>query len=318
MTTAAAAPGTCLACDLTSGARHPPGGRVHQTTRWVVEHCIGPLGLGTLVVKPLRHVLHVADLDEAESAELGPLLRLTSAAVTEVIQPEQVYVCLWSHAGGAPAHIHFVVQPVTEADHIRFGARGPDLQAAMFRTGAPPGEDEIDLVCTRLRSALRPAAADVSVAPAMPGSAEGRAVLTAYFRDIVSRARGREATPGEVDAAMREEPSDDLRPPGGLLLVARQGQAVVGCVGLRLLPDGLGEVTRVFVQPVARGRGVGSQLMHAVEDAARDCAVTRLRLDTRSDLPEARRLYARFGYQEVAPFSDERYASLWFAKAIGS
>jgi ribosomal protein S18 acetylase RimI-like enzyme len=318
VTTAAAAPGTCLACDLTSGTRHLPGGRVHQTTRWVVEHCLGPLGLGTLVVKPLRHVLHVADLDEAESAELGPLLRLTSAAVTEVMQPEQVYVCLWSHAGGAPAHIHFVVQPVTEADKNRFGAAGPDLQAAMFRAGEQPGEDLIDLVCARLRGVLRPGAADVTVTPAMPGSAEGRAVLTAYFRDIVSRARGREATPGEVDAAMSEEPSDDLRPPGGLLLVARQGQAVVGCAGLRLLPDGLGEVTRVFVQPVARGRGVGSQLMHAVEDAARDCAVTRLRLDTRSDLTEARRLYTRFGYQEVAPFSDERYANLWFAKAIGS
>ena len=152
----------------------------------------------------------------------------------------------------------------------------------------------------------------------MPGSAEGRAVLTAYFRDIVSRARGREATPGEVDAAMREEPSDDLRPPGGLLLVARQGHAVVGCVGLRLLPDGLGEVTRVFVQPVARGRGVGSQLMHAVEDAARDCAVARLRLDTSSDLTEARRLYARTGYREVAPFGEGRWSDIWLEKVIGS
>jgi diadenosine tetraphosphate (Ap4A) HIT family hydrolase len=118
-----------------------------------VEHTVGPLGLGTLVVKPLRHVVHVADLDEAESAELGPLLRHTAAAVTTVIQPEQVYVCLWSHAGGAPAHIHFVVQPVTEADKTRFGALGPDLQAAMFREGAVPGEREIELVCARLRRA---------------------------------------------------------------------------------------------------------------------------------------------------------------------
>ena len=37
-----------------------------------VEHCIGPLGVGTLIVKPKRHVVHVADLTEPEVAEMGP------------------------------------------------------------------------------------------------------------------------------------------------------------------------------------------------------------------------------------------------------
>ena len=109
---------------------------------------------------------------------------------------------------------------------------------------------------------------DVSVTEVLPGSPGGRAVLTAYFHDIVSRSHGREATDGEVDAEMRADPSDDLCPPGGLLLVARAGKAIIGCVGLRLLPGGLGEVTRVFVESAARGRGVGAGLMRAVEDAA--------------------------------------------------
>ncbi len=50
---------------------------------------------------------------------------------------------------------------------------------------------------------------------------------------------------------MREDPSGDLCPPTGLFLVARQAAAVVGCIGLLLLPDGLGEVRRVFVEPCA-------------------------------------------------------------------
>ena len=58
--------------------------------------------------------------------------------------------------------------------------------------------------------------------------------------------------------------------------------------------------------------------MRAVEDAARTNALTRLRLDTRTDLPEARRLYARHGYREVSQFNDGRWADLWFAKAIGT
>ena len=117
-----------------------------------------------------------------------------------------------------------------------------------------------------------------------PGSPEGRAVLTAYFRDIVSRYCGREATSSEVAAAMNAEPSDDLAPPTGALLIARHGADILGCAGLRLLPAGIGEVTRVFVLPQARRRGVGGLLLCAVEDMARCHAVSRLRLDTRSDL----------------------------------
>jgi hypothetical protein len=62
-------------------------------------------------------------------------LHLTAALVAGLDEPEQVYVNLWSHAGGAPAHIHFVVQPVTLDVLARVNARGPALQAAMFAVG---------------------------------------------------------------------------------------------------------------------------------------------------------------------------------------
>ena len=57
---------------------------IDQTDLWAVQHCVGPLGVGTLIVKPKRHVVHVWDLDEDEAAELGPLLRRVSGAVAEV------------------------------------------------------------------------------------------------------------------------------------------------------------------------------------------------------------------------------------------
>lgn len=156
----------------------------------------------------------------------------------------------------------------------------------------------------------------VEIHPVAPGSAAARGVLTAYFREIVSRHHRRAATDTEVAAAMRAEPSDDLRPPGGLLLVARQEGEAVGCGGLRLLPARLGEVTRMFVLPQARHRGLGQRLLTAVEDAARRHQVTRLRLDTSDYLTEACQLYTRNGYRETAPFSDARLANLWFEKAL--
>lgn len=150
----------------------------------------------------------------------------------------------------------------------------------------------------------------------LPESSEGRRVLRAYFGDLVSRYHGRPATGSEVEAAMRDDPSDGLSPPGGLFLVARQSGATVGCAGLLLLPGVTGEVKRVFVAPAARGRGVGTQLMRAVEDAARGRQVARLRLDTRSNLTEARRMYAKEGYQEVAPFNDDPLAEQWYEKTL--
>jgi diadenosine tetraphosphate (Ap4A) HIT family hydrolase len=89
--------------------------------------------VGTLIVKPKRHVVHVADLAPGEAAELGRLLQQASAVVTELERPEQVYVTLWSHLDAVPRHIHFVVQPVTRArmgEHD--GLHGVRLQVEMF------------------------------------------------------------------------------------------------------------------------------------------------------------------------------------------
>ncbi|WP_208026565.1 hypothetical protein [Streptomyces sp. Tu 3180] len=77
-----------------------------------------------------------------------------SAAVTEVTAPEQVYVCLWSHAGGVPGHLHFVVQPVGKEDMARFDAFGPALQVAMGQAGRFPDAAEAERVRDRLREAL--------------------------------------------------------------------------------------------------------------------------------------------------------------------
>jgi diadenosine tetraphosphate (Ap4A) HIT family hydrolase len=142
----------CLACELLDGRRPCPGGPIDETERWAVQHCVGPLGVGTLIVGPKRHVVHVWDLDAEEAAELGPLLRRTAGAVAQVFDPHQVYVCLWSHAENVPGHIHWVVQPVAASDGP--GRRGPQLQAAMFDAGELPDPAAVEVVADRLRAVL--------------------------------------------------------------------------------------------------------------------------------------------------------------------
>jgi len=136
-----------------------------------------------------------------------------------------------------------------------------------------------------------------------PAAGEARQILRAYFEDVAARYYGRQAAEEEITAAMRDDPSDDLELPHGLLVVARGQRTVLGCAGLRLLPGRIAEVTRVFVIPAARRRGLGSPLLDCLEDHARQHRVCLLRLGTRSDLLEARRLYARHGYREAPLFS---------------
>ena len=158
---------------------------------------------------------------------------------------------------------------------------------------------------------------ELAITVTSPAAEEARRVLRAYFEDVASRYYGRPATADEIAAAMSEDPSDDLAPPRGLLLVAiEKGGEVLGCAGLRLLPGHAAEVTRVFVVPAARRRGLASRLLDCLEEHARQHQVSVLRLDTRRDLVEARRLYARHGYREVAPFSSGPYADHWFEKTL--
>lgn len=130
-------PAECVACELIDHPERVPGGRIATLGQWAVEHCIGPLGLATAIVKPLRHVVHVADLDAAEASELGSVLAQVARAVSNASAdlghpPEQVYTCLWSHAGRVPGHIHFVIQPVDAVLMARYDAHGPVLQVRMF------------------------------------------------------------------------------------------------------------------------------------------------------------------------------------------
>ena len=141
----------CIACELSRGERVLPGGLIHRTHHWLVEHCVGPLGIGTLIVKPERHVTAVADLTKDEGIELGPLLLRASAVAGLLVGAEQVYNCLWSHTGGKPVHIHYVVQPVTKTQMADFGVYGPKLQVEMFTVGEVPDPKDIEVTAARAK-----------------------------------------------------------------------------------------------------------------------------------------------------------------------
>ena len=72
----------CMTCRHDRGELFSVGGVIYQDTFWHIEH-ITPLAVpGWLVVKPIRHVEHVADLSGDEAIQqFGPLVQLTAAAL---------------------------------------------------------------------------------------------------------------------------------------------------------------------------------------------------------------------------------------------
>ncbi|MEU3945197.1 GNAT family N-acetyltransferase [Streptomyces sp. NPDC029526] len=161
-----------------------------------------------------------------------------------------------------------------------------------------------------------------TVAPEPYDSADALALWRAYYTEVSDRwyllHEGRRTEPEELEREIAAATGSELTPPTGRLLVGRYAGEPAGTAGFRLLGDGsTAEMTRVFVRPHRRGTGGAALLVGAVEEAARAAGATRMVLDTRADLVEARALYARLGYGETEPHNAEPTAELWFAKTLG-
>ncbi|MFD3871254.1 GNAT family N-acetyltransferase [Streptomyces sp. NPDC058623] len=138
----------------------------------------------------------------------------------------------------------------------------------------------------------------------------------AYYAEVAGRYWKRAVTDAEIDQGMLDFPADDLAPPSGRFLIGRLDGVPLSCGGVRLIDPVTAELTRVYVDPRARGTGGGAALLAALEATGRSLGAERVRLDTRSDLVEARALYARHGYREIPAYNSGPYAEHWFEKPL--
>lgn len=106
---------------------------------------------------------------------------------------------------------------------------------------------------------------------------------------------------GEIEAYWREA-ALDVEDGFRRVLVAEEDGRLVGCV--QLAPSGKpnqrhrAEVQKLLVRTAARGRGIGSALMKAVEALAGGEGRWLLTLDTRAE-SDADRLYRQWGWTPV-------------------
>jgi GNAT superfamily N-acetyltransferase len=93
----------------------------------------------------------------------------------------------------------------------------------------------------------------------------------------------------------------DFNPPDGAFFVAYAGADLLGCAGWRKHGEDA-ELKRMFTMPAARGRGVASRVLTAIEESARERGCKRVILETGDQQPEAIALYLKRGYERIDDF----------------
>jgi GNAT superfamily N-acetyltransferase len=147
----------------------------------------------------------------------------------------------------------------------------------------------------------------------VPSDAEPALSLVEAMVAEVSGLYGRIDVPGAPSATPA-----DFGPPGGafvVLLDGADGRAVAGG-GVKRLDDSACEIKRMYVVPEARGRGLASTLLKALEDEARALGYAIARLDTGPQQPAAQAMYERAGYAPIGNFNKNPFASFWGEKAL--
>jgi GNAT superfamily N-acetyltransferase len=110
-----------------------------------------------------------------------------------------------------------------------------------------------------------------------------------------------------------------VSPGYGAFLLAYLDDRAVGCGAVRRLDDATAELKRMYVDPTARGRGIGRSLATALEHEARLFGVVRVVLETGTRLSAAIRMYEGMGYARIPLFGEYLLSpdtSLCFGKTL--
>lgn len=101
--------------------------------------------------------------------------------------------------------------------------------------------------------------------------------------------------------------------PPGRIFIATDSRPL-GCIALRSLEPGVGELRRLFVTSDARTSGLGRRLtVHALTHARGD-GMTRVVLNTLPTMTNAIALYQSLGFKSIDPYVAEPTAGvLYFA-----
>ena len=137
----------CFTCDVKQGHRPAPGGVIFQDRHWRAEHGVDRLVRGYVVMKPLRHVHELADLEPDEAASLGSALQTLLQAMRAALATERIYVCSFAET---VHHLHFHLIP----RYAQMPDLGPTMIPDLFAERWGCSQQEAETAARLIRDAL--------------------------------------------------------------------------------------------------------------------------------------------------------------------
>ena len=126
---------------------------------------------------------------------------------------------------------------------------------------------------------------------------ESRVLINALNAELT----GAYPEPGATHFGLAPEEVSGRR--GAFLIVYEEGTPV-GCGALRLLDAETGELKRMYIAPALRGKGLGRQLVTALEREARNLGARRLILETGIRQTAAIALYQASGFEPIPLYGE--------------
>jgi len=138
---------------------------------------------------------------------------------------------------------------------------------------------------------------DIQIVREDIASATARRLIRALNRELSER------YPEEGAKHFRIDP-EEVAEERGAFLVAYAGGEALGCGAIRRIDPETAEIKRMYVEPSARGRGVGRTLLVDLETEGRRLGVKRIVLETGERQLEALALYGQAGFARIPAFGE--------------
>ena len=98
------------------------------------------------------------------------------------------------------------------------------------------------------------------------------------------------------------QPDTMYAPPTGGIILCKEGEEYIGCVGIRKIDSDTAEMKRMWVRIPYQGRKIGTELLLAATELARECGYRTIRLDTLNTMTPAINLYRKNGFVEIPSY----------------
>ncbi len=110
---------------------------------------------------------------------------------------------------------------------------------------------------------------------------------------------------------------------GGEFLVGLIGDEIVAIGGYRKMPNNIAQIRRMRVHPDHRRKGYAQQIIHRLEDAAKQNKMSEIQLKTSTQQKMAQSFYEKNGYAKMKKEKEyyiegggNSFEVIWYRKAL--